>query len=67
MVCAAKVFWDITQIYYTVGYKAMGMKLLREEMEIQKEVETTLRITDILGLGRRKVVAEKLKKDQRLE
>lgn len=60
MVWATKVFQEVTII--RVGNKAMGiMKLLRERLKIQKEVEKTLRVTSILGLG------SKTEKDQRLE
>lgn len=66
MVCAAEVFWDVT--ITQIGYKATGiMKSLREGIKIPKEVDRPLRITNILGLGRRKGVTEKLRRDQRLE
>ena len=50
MVWATKLFREVTIIQF--GNKAMGiMKLLREGLKIQKEVERTLRVTSVLSLG----------------
>lgn len=62
----AKVFGEVTIVQ--LGIKAVGiMRSLRKGMEIRKEVDRTLIITNILGLGRRKVVAKKLGRDKRSE
>lgn len=63
-VWVTKVLWKVTIVQ--MGIKVMGvMKSLREGVKTRK-VDKPLTITNLLGLGRRIAVAEKLR-DQKLE